>query len=96
MSAIKPPRPRLAFNVEKQETTPDPASTEAAPAAGTASKTVPAHRANRKVVQVWLNPDAYTQLKIMAVRDGVTMQDELLEALDDLFAKRGEHRIAKG
>jgi hypothetical protein len=88
---------------------PSKAATAAAHRAATAPRKAPSfpslsseaapprnpNRVNKKGVQAWLSPEAHRQLRIMAIREDAQVQDLLLEALDLLFASRGEPRIAR-
>jgi hypothetical protein len=53
-----------------------------------------ATRVGKRGVQLWLSPEAYRQLRLIAAREDLQMQDCLAEAVDMFFQSRGEHRIA--
>lgn len=48
----------------------------------------------RSLVQATFEVAVVRQLKMLAAEDGMTIQAELSEALDDLFVKRGKARMA--
>jgi hypothetical protein len=80
----RPPRPPLV----PVESPTLPVSRPAA----TATRT-PA-RVGKKAVAFWVDPAAAKQLRTLALRDDRTVQDCMEEALNDLFAKHGMHRLA--
>jgi hypothetical protein len=49
---------------------------------------------DKKGMTLRLSPDAWKQLKIMAVDEGCVAHDLLIEALNDLFVKKGKKPIA--
>jgi hypothetical protein len=51
-------------------------------------------RVGKRGVQMWLSPEAYRQLRLIAAKEDLQIQDCLVEALDLFFQKRGAHRIA--
>jgi hypothetical protein len=51
-------------------------------------------RQGKKAIAFWVDPAAAKQLRSLALREDRTLQDCMVEALDDLFAKYGMHRIA--
>lgn len=53
-------------------------------------------RRGKRALTFWVSPEAHKQFKMLAVREDRPGQDLLEEALDDLFAKFGAHRIARG
>jgi hypothetical protein len=54
----------------------------------------PPSRQNKRVVSVYVEPEALKQLGILAINEDTSVQALMVEALNDLFAKRGVHRIA--
>lgn len=80
-----PPRPRL---VPPPDATPPPLLSAPAPARTPA-------RQGKKAIAFWVDPIAAKQLRTLALREDRTVQDFMLEALDDLFAKHGMHRLAR-
>jgi hypothetical protein len=52
-------------------------------------------REGTRFVGAHVKPEVLRQLKLIAVEDDMTVQDEILEALDLLFVKRGKDKIAK-
>ena len=51
-------------------------------------------RQGKKVVTYYLDPEPFTQLKILSAKTGVTIQDLSLEALNLLFERHHVSRIA--
>jgi hypothetical protein len=85
------PRKKITFD--------DPAVLEPPPPTPESSPAPPAPRHATRIgkrgVQVWLSPAAYRQLRLIAAREDLQIQDCLTEAIDMFFQSRGEHRIAK-
>ena len=54
----------------------------------------PPSRLNKRVVSVYVEPEALKQLNFMAVEEDTSIQALMVEALNDFFAKRGVNRIA--
>jgi hypothetical protein len=52
-------------------------------------------RQGKKVVTYYLDPEPFTQLKILSAKTGVTIQDLNLEALNLLFERHHISRIAR-
>ena len=52
-------------------------------------------RQGKKVVTYYLDPEPFTQLKILSAKTGVTIQDLSLEALNLLFERHQVSRIAR-
>lgn len=72
---------------------PAPAPTSRAPKA---TKTVrPATRQGARGITVWVEPEIYRMVKLAALDGDQTVQALMMEAIDDLLAKRGKGRIAK-
>jgi hypothetical protein len=95
-----PPRKRIDF--DDAPATPAPIQPAEAAAPVRAPFTVPpagaparhASRVGKRGVQMWLSPEAYRQLRLIAAKEDLQIQDCLVEALDLFFQKRGAHRIA--
>jgi len=51
-------------------------------------------RQGKKVVTYYLDPEPFTQLKILSAKTGTTIQDLSLEALNLLFERHQVSRIA--
>ena len=51
-------------------------------------------RQGKKVVTYYLDPEPFTQLKILSAKTGITIQDLSLEALNLLFERHQISRIA--
>jgi hypothetical protein len=52
-------------------------------------------RQGKKIVTYYLDPEPFTQLKILSAKTGVTIQDLSLEALNLLFERYQVSRIAR-
>ncbi|MBV8524988.1 MAG: hypothetical protein JOY71_23190 [Acetobacteraceae bacterium] len=52
-------------------------------------------RKGKKTIAFWADSAAVRQLRRLAVDEDSTVQDLMLEALDDLFRKRGLPRVAQ-
>ncbi|MBV8096432.1 MAG: hypothetical protein JOY71_19325 [Acetobacteraceae bacterium] len=55
----------------------------------------PDSRKGKKTIAFWADTAAARQLRRLAADEDSTVQDLMLEALDDLFRKRGLPRIAQ-
>jgi len=55
---------------------------------------VAATRQGKRVASVYLEPEAQKQLHLIAVHEGKTIQDLLIEGVNAVFAARGQSRIA--
>ena len=51
-------------------------------------------REGKRVVTAYLAPEALKQLQRLALDEDSTLQDLMVEAVNDLFAKRGLTRLA--
>ena len=51
-------------------------------------------RRGRKAVTIYLDTAAHRQLRLLAVEQGRSGQDLVVEAINDLFGKHGKARIA--
>ena len=56
--------------------------------------TVPAYRKNRRPYTVWHDEATIKQLKMLAAETGMTQQDLMVTAANDLFMKYGKPPIA--
>jgi hypothetical protein len=91
-----PTRKKISFDepaVPAAPIAPAPAPTSAAPVSATTAQRH-STRVGKRGVQMWLSPEAYRQLRLIAAREDLQIQDCLTEALDMFFQSRGEHRIA--
>ncbi|MGX9984743.1 ribbon-helix-helix domain-containing protein [Methylobacterium fujisawaense] len=60
------------------------------------TKTVrPATRQGARGITVWVEPEIYRMIKLVGLDADMTTQDVMLEAINDLLAKKGKGRIAK-
>jgi hypothetical protein len=85
------PRKKITFD-DPAVLEPPPPTPESPPAPPAPRHTT---RIGKRGVQVWLSPAAYRQLRLIAAREDLQIQDCLTEAIDMFFQSRGEHRIAK-
>ncbi len=51
-------------------------------------------RRNKKSLNAFVDPEVAKQLKLLSVETGITQQDLLIEALNELFIKHGKKPIA--
>ena len=67
------------------------------PLAAASNDTTPRQRTRqgKKVVTYYLDPEPFTQLKVLSAKTGITVQDLSLEALNLLFERRQISRIAR-
>ena len=54
----------------------------------------PASRSGQRVVTFYVKPEAHKQLRLLGVERGDSIQELMIEALNDLFSKHGKSRIA--
>ena len=71
---------------------PSPPPAERAPVSTVAGYRPPKRQGKRAAV-AWLEPEAVKQINIMAIEGDTTVQDLLVEAVNDLFAKHGRPRF---
>jgi hypothetical protein len=55
---------------------------------------VPPSRAGQRVVTFYVKPEAHKQLRLLGVEEGASVQDLMIDALNDLFRKHGRSIIA--
>lgn len=75
---------------EREESVPTPP----APAPGSRAATRAPSREGKRAVTFYVDPTAAKQLSRLSVDEDTSVQALMVEALNDLFAKRGLHRIA--
>lgn len=68
---------------------------EPAPVASNDAAARQRSRLGKKVVTYYLDPEPFTQLKILSAKTGVTIQDLSIEALNLLFERHQISRIAR-
>ena len=73
---------------EREEPVPAP------PAPGPRAATRAPSREGKRAVTFYVDPTAAKQLSRLSVDEDTSVQALMVEALNDLFAKRGLHRIA--
>jgi len=72
-----------------------PAPVSPAEPAARAATTRQRSRQGKKVVTYYLDPEPFTQLKVLSAKTGITVQDLSLEALNLLFERHQVSRIAR-
>jgi len=50
-------------------------------------------REGKRALQVWLDPDAVTQMGYLALDERTTIQALMEEAVEELFVRRGKPRL---
>ena len=68
---------------------------EPTPAAASDTASRQRSRQGKKVVTYYLDPEPFTQLKILSAKTGITIQDLSLEALNLLFERHQVSRRAR-
>jgi len=51
-------------------------------------------RVGKKSMTVWFDPDVIVQLKLIGLREGLSLQAMMSEAVNDFFSKHHQSRIA--
>lgn len=75
---------------------PPPPRRRAAKAAAVPIKTKrPTTREGARGITVWVEPEIYRMIKLVGLDADMTTQDVMMEAINDLLAKKGKGRIAK-
>lgn len=88
-------RPSLESSYFKPKDAPQPpaAVAQAAPEAVKVPKR-PATREGKRVISVFVAPEAVKRLGILAIEESSSVQALMVEAVNDLFAKKGINRLA--
>lgn len=86
--------------VVEPEVAPEPAAPpprrRVAKAAAEPVKTKrPTTREGARGITVWVEPEIYRMIKLVGLDADMTTQDVMMEAINDLLAKKGKGRIAK-
>lgn len=55
----------------------------------------PTTRQGARGVTVWVEPEVYRMIKLVGLDADMTTQDVMMEAINDLLAKKGKGRIAR-
>ncbi|TXN27891.1 hypothetical protein FV225_21365 [Methylobacterium sp. WL93] len=55
----------------------------------------PTTREGARGITVWVEPEVYRMIKLVGLDADMTTQDVMMEAIDDLLAKKGKGRIAR-
>jgi hypothetical protein len=71
------------------------ATPEPEPAAAKDTAARQRSRQGKKVVTYYLDPEPFTQLKVLSAKTGITVQDLSVEALNLLFERHQVSRIAR-
>jgi hypothetical protein len=82
------------FDEKAAPSAPIAAAPEPAPASSNGATARQRSRQGKKVVTYYLDPEAFTQLKVLSAKTGITVQDLSLEALNLLFERHHVSRIA--
>lgn len=77
-----------------QEPKPALVAADPPPPPPTRASTKAPSREGKAAVTLYVDPAAAKQLKRLAVDEDTSIQTLMVEALNDLFAKRGKNRIA--
>jgi len=84
------------FDEKAAPSAPVVVATEPAPSAPTNDAAARQRsRQGKKVVTYYLDPEPFTQLKVLSAKTGITVQDLSLEALNLLFERHQVSRIAR-
>jgi hypothetical protein len=92
------PNPKDLFRGLDAKTAPKfsaPEHTETTTKVSQASTHRQRSRQGKKVVTYYLDPEPFMQLKVLAAKTGVTVQELNLEALNLLFERHQVSRIAR-
>jgi hypothetical protein len=97
-SLFKEASPPVPAPVEVKPVPPQPVPT-ATPTPrgrkrGTEAPGRPPSRQGKRIISVYVEPEAAMQLGILAIRESTSVQALMVEAVNDFFAKRGMNRIA--
>lgn len=91
-------RPRFQFGAAKPSPGQSPAAAPAIPdeqpRRAQAAARVPS-REGKRVVSVYVEGEAWMQLRMLGLRSQRSTQDLMLDALDLLFTEHGQPRIAR-
>ena len=71
-----------------------PAEPPAAAAMEKEKSSAPPSRIGQRVVTFYVKPEAHKQLRLLGVEEGISVQDLMVDALNDLFRKHGRSVIA--
>jgi hypothetical protein len=84
----RPARPSIAANIKRATNTP-PALTPAK-----RERVVPDYRKGKRTLSVWLREEAVRQLKGLSAETDRTVEDLMVEAMNDFFVKSGRQPLA--
>jgi hypothetical protein len=83
------------FDEKVAPSAPTGPAPEPTPAASLETSARQRSRQGKKVVTYYLDPEPFTQLKVLSAKTGITVQDLSLEALNLLFERHQVSRIAR-
>ena len=89
----KPNPIAIALNKGKADLFPDPSVKEKEKSPNKESKTQ-ANREGKKTVIAYLDSAAAKEFKMLALKHGITQQELLIEAINDVLIKYGQQGIA--
>jgi hypothetical protein len=84
----RPARPSIAANIKRTTNTP-PALTPTKK-----ERVVPDYRRGKRTLSVWLREEAVRQLKGLSAEIDRTVEDLMVEAMNDFFVKSGRQSLA--
>ena len=73
---------------------PGPAEPPAVAAVEREKPSAPLSRIGQRVVTFYVKPEAHKQLRLLGVEEGSSVQELMVDALNDLFRKHGRSIIA--
>ncbi len=83
------------FDEKAAPSAPTGPAPEPMPAASHETSARQRSRQGKKVVTYYLDPEPFTQLKVLSAKIGITVQELSLEALNLLFERHQVSRIAR-
>jgi hypothetical protein len=95
MTAVKKEQPAYSFTAgltRPPAPEPKPAPVPA-PAAEPAATAPPPSRVGKRKMTIHMPPGAWQQLMLLKIQEGASLEALALEALNDLFTKRGMNRF---
>lgn len=91
------PAPAIEAGAAPETASPPPARRRAAKAAAAEPVQAkrPTTRQGARGITVWVEPEIYRMIKLVGLDADMTTQDVMMEAINDLLAKKGKGRIGK-
>ena len=71
-----------------------PAEPPAVAAVEREKPSAPPSRIGQRVVTFYVKPEAHKQLRLLGVEEGISVQELMVDALNDLFRKHGRSTVA--